>query len=333
MLKKNVISSAFTQIGRIVLGFLINIVIARALGSTILGQVNYLFVVFGILGSYGHFGVLNATSYCYRNDKCDGDRQFRTNITYLVLNCALWLLLFSIPFVKQILLPDMSYIFVILGVAYVLVMYLNSALTEYCVADEKVYASNRTYLIGLAIATLGVVSLGGMGKLTAEIYVVCKILEYFIAVIALVFVVKKSYKPLLDFGFLKRELKYGNIIFWASLFGYLNYRIDQVMIKFQLGDSELGVYSVAVSLAELIFLIPNSFTSAITGKLLNSKKEDESTKNVLCLVIKGCFYLCIGISIIAVFCTPLITVVYGEEYAGATSSFLILLIGVCFASL
>lgn len=332
MLKKNIVSSVITQVGRIVLGFLINVVIARVLGSVALGQVNYFFVIFGILGSYGHFGVLNATSYCYKNDVCDGERQFRTNVTYLVLNCAMWFVLLSIPYVKNLLLSDMPYVFVILGAIYILVMYLNSAFTEYCVADEKVYASNRTYLIGLFIAAVGVGVLSFLGRMTAQAYVVCKILEYLISVVVLCFVIKKHYKPLLDFGFLKRELKYGNIIFWAALFIYLNYRIDQVMIKFQLGDSELGIYSIAVSLAELVFLVPLSLTSAITGKLLNMNDDKQQKEKVLCLTIKGCLYLSILISVIGFLCTPLIPVIYGVEYSGAMSCFVVLLLGVCFAS-
>ncbi|MCS4464093.1 hypothetical protein JTT01_07485 [Clostridium botulinum] len=42
-----------------------------------------------------------------------------------------------------------------------------------------------------------------------------------------------------------------------------------------LGEQQLGIYSIAVSLAELLFLIPGSVGTAILGRLYNIKDNNK----------------------------------------------------------
>jgi len=100
-----------------------------------------------------------------------------------------------------------------------------------------------------------------------------------------------------------------------------------------LGNSQLGVYSIAVTLAELVFLVPISVGKAITGKLYNIDSRSNSRKFITSKTIKYTFYICLIVSIVGIFMTPLIPIMYGQDFAEASQVTIILFIGIIFASI
>ena len=143
-----------------------------------------------------------------------------------------------------------------------------------------------------------------------------------------------KYKFMSNKNLIIKEFKFGIAIYLATLFIYLNYRLDQFLIKNMLNETQMGIYSIAVALAELLFLIPGSVGTAVLGRLYNI--EDNSTnerKDTISLTVKYTFYICVIIGIIGIMMTPLITFVYGEEYSGAKIPTIILFIGIIFASI
>jgi O-antigen/teichoic acid export membrane protein len=58
------------------------------------------------------------------------------------------------------------------------------------------------------------------------------------------------------FGLLRAQLPYGAKIFLASLFAFLVVRSDVLILKELSGSRETGVYSVAVSLVDMLYLLP-----------------------------------------------------------------------------
>ncbi|MEG1142616.1 MAG: polysaccharide biosynthesis C-terminal domain-containing protein, partial [Clostridia bacterium] len=145
---------------------------------------------------------------------------------------------------------------------------------------------------------------------------------------------KVNIKFALDRLLIKKEFKFGMIIYLATFFIFMNYKVDQYFIKFMLGISELGVYTAAVALAELLFLIPASVASAILGRLYNISSDDmEERKRITSSTIKVTFYITFMLMIAGIFCTPLIPIVYGVQYTGAIIPTIILFIGILFASI
>lgn len=332
MYKKNLLSGILLQIWKIVFKLVFSVLVARVVGKVTYGQITYFFLVFNLLGTYGHLGIVNGISYFAKKDSCDLKKQFDSNISYLAINCFIIGLVLLIPPVQNLVLPNTSQLYVIAGMLFVLLTYIYSALDAYFVSQEKIFKSNLCMGIGMLVSIIGMLVCFFCHKINMTTYIVFQIAEVLVAVILMYRDNTFSYKPRLDASFLIREFKYGNIVFWASLFGYLNYRIDQFMIKGQLGDGLLGIYSVAVTIAELVLLIPNSITASLTGKMLNLNEEKEQ-KNVLCLTMKGCFYICLGLTVLGMVCAPLIEVIYGKEYHEAITSFRILLVGICGAAL
>src|SRR5207247_10255460 len=62
----------------------------------------------------------------------------------------------------------------------------------------------------------------------------------------------------------------------ANIFGYLNLRLSFFLLSRHSGDAALGVYSNAVSIAESIWLISNSFAMVQYARVANSDDEERN---------------------------------------------------------
>lgn len=116
----------------------------------------------------------------------------------------------------------------------------------------------------------------------------------------------------------------------AYLFIYLNYKMDQVLIKVMLDDYQLGLYSVAVYLAELSFLVPTCINSALIGKVSNMKT---GFKDIIIKTVKVTFNLSTILSLVGCLCTTLVPMIYGAEYSAIKITIVILFAGMVFASI
>jgi O-antigen/teichoic acid export membrane protein len=99
-----------------------------------------------------------------------------------------------------------------------------------------------------------------------------------------------------------------------------------------LGAAELGIYAVGVTLAELVFLVPSSVTTALDGRLYNIDNKSVEKKIVTCKTIKYTFYISILVVLIGISLIRLIPVLYGQEFTDAIAVTLILFTGIKFAS-
>lgn len=96
-------------------------------------------------------------------------------------------------------------------------------------------------------------------------------------------------------------------------------KIDQVMIGEMLGDYELGIYSVAVRLAESWYFIPIGVGAAVLPFIAKSYKESEEKMNQLMQVYAdGMTLIAYAASIgIVLFAKPIIYILFGSKYLSA----------------
>jgi len=68
-------------------------------------------------------------------------------------------------------------------------------------------------------------------------------------------------------------LGYGLRLYPASITGFLNYRLDVYLIGWLLGDAtQIGLYSMAVSLAELTFFVPDSVSTVFFPRVAAAER-------------------------------------------------------------
>lgn len=90
----------------------------------------------------------------------------------------------------------------------------------------------------------------------------------------------------------------------------LNYNIDIIILKYYSSYSAVGIYSVGVTLATMIWIIPDAFKEVLFSKT----SKDDSIKEII-VSIKLNLYICSIIIVSFLFLGKIfIYIAYGQEY-------------------
>jgi len=131
---------------------------------------------------------------------------------------------------------------------------------------------------------------------------------------------------------LRLHAHYGAKAYAAALFSFLVLRFDLLMVQHFRGPEDTGYYSIAVAMADLVYMIP-----VVVGMLLFprlSAMTDESRKwwiaSRLAVLVGGAMA---GAAVVAALLAgPLITVLFGRAFLPAEPAFLWLLPGIVMLS-
>ncbi len=131
-----------------------------------------------------------------------------------------------------------------------------------------------------------------------------------------------------DFREALREIvAYGSSASTNNIIGFLNYRIDSLVLIAFLGAAGFGVYSVAVSAGEILFRIPRAVATATTYRV-GSSTFDESAATTA-RSIRTCTAVVVACALPLFALAPwLVHIFYGDRFADAAPALRILLPGV-----
>ncbi len=146
------------------------------------------------------------------------------------------------------------------------------------------------------------------------------------------YVVYVKVRPRLFSGgaLLRPTLAFSAMGYLADLLNQLNYRLDIWILGDMRGMAELGVYAVAVGVAQFFFMVPEPITRVLQPHLVSDDQKD--------LLSKFRFYsrLCItlvmaGGLVFLVAADWIFPLVYGKAFAASTLPFRLLMPGIVFA--
>ncbi len=123
------------------------------------------------------------------------------------------------------------------------------------------------------------------------------------------------------------SFKYGSIVYLGVIFNFLHFRIDQLMINHFQGPRGVGIYTVSVSWAEMLWLINYAVINAALYNI-SSLGLSESWSLTWALVKRTSLLLGAGAVLLGIVSSPLVRLVYGLEFSGAVVPLLLLLPGV-----
>lgn len=86
--------------------------------------------------------------------------------------------------------------------------------------------------------------------------------------------IKIRITPGFDFDFAKKLIVKAAPIAFLSVFEVLNFRIDTIMIKYQLGSLSTGLYASSIKIIEPFLIIPVTFTAALFPVISRSVKDN-----------------------------------------------------------
>ncbi|MCB5263075.1 MAG: polysaccharide biosynthesis C-terminal domain-containing protein [Candidatus Cloacimonetes bacterium] len=327
---KNIGHNFFTQILKIIFGVFTGVIVARTLGPEGQGYIAYILLVFNLLGGFGHFGLSSAVTYFQKKSAFDRTQIYSSNVNTLSLISLVLVGLVALARARGLLLDSYSTVYIVGGVFLMVSTIFTNHHQAWLVGDEKIIQNNNIGLIVFFLRSLAIVVFWLLGLLTPLSFFCIMVVSMLLWFIIIQLALKEKYLCLVSLPALKAEFKYGAYGWWSALFAYLLLRVDQIMIKQYLGVSELGIYSIAVIIAELMFLLPTAITSALIGRLYNLPETDNGSV-LTARTIRLSFYVCLILSFVGILGSFLIPFVYGAAFARASSVTIILLPGVLFA--
>ncbi len=115
----------------------------------------------------------------------------------------------------------------------------------------------------------------------------------------------------------------------ANLVQFLNYRMDLFLVAFFLGPTEVGLYALAGSIAQLIWLVSQSGATALLPNVAASREEMRDVATHSALVARVAFTVSLAAAIgMALVAGVLVPFIYGDRFAGSVPAILWLLPGV-----
>jgi O-antigen/teichoic acid export membrane protein len=325
-----------TQAIKIFIAGVNTILFAKVLGAENRGIYSYIVLIIGLCYDYGHFGINIVSSIYLKDSRLKKNEVYNTNLKFLILSSGIISIILIGLRVSNIFLVSYPIWTVVIGAGLIIVTMLSYYMINCYIAEEKLYYVNR-FMIAQAITEFGVnIILIILGKFNVQNILLNRFITYLIMLVLITYKLKLitsiEYKlrGIFKLNLLQMEFSNSLAAYFAAILVYLNYRVDQFMIKPELGLEQLGIYTLGVSLAEMVFLIPNSIGSAFLGRLMNCNEEErEKTINT---TVKISFYLSLIIVLGGIIVSPLIPFIYGSEFKQSVSVTIILLLGTVMAS-
>ena len=294
------------------LGIGTGIVLARYLGPAAKGYIAYAPVALELFVTAMN-GIAQAVTFQYGRNGLPGGAVHRAMVRIVLIAsipCALALAALA-------LLVHSQHVLIAAAVALPFAMYTTAA-TGLLIAADRVSATNiqRTILAsGFNAVTVAVVVLF---RADYHVVLVAWVASYAAAAIY-------SYvalRPFVTDGSLptremvREQLTFGTSSGIAQLAGYVNVRIDVIIVSFTLGAVALGLYTLAVGVAELLWQLSSPLCMAAFPRISNGDPK-ESAKFTARL-IRHVLAIMLPIGIICFIAGPhVIGLVYGSAFAAS----------------
>ncbi len=330
-LRRNVLETYGTRLLVVAVTFTTAIVVARELGPTGRG----LYAVAATLGAigaqFGNLGLHASNIYYVSKDRTLLPALVGNTLTVVLLACVVA----SLSGIGLVLWPKLSPIHgtllllalasVPVGLAYLLIQGLLLGLNE-------VRAYNSIECAGKILALVLVCILALLHGGTVELYFGMTLLPVLVTFLWALLRLRRgsAEPPKLSLAVFRQSIGIGFRAYTIAFFGFLLMRIDLLMVKYMLGATEAGYYSISQVLAENTMMFPVVVGLLLFPKLSATKEKEEKVRlaNKAVLVTAA---LMLPVVLIAAFAAgPIISIAFGRNFLPAVAPFAWLMPGTYF---
>jgi glycosyltransferase involved in cell wall biosynthesis/O-antigen/teichoic acid export membrane protein len=310
-------------------GFVASILIARALGPTGRGLYAYPVALLGIVMAFGHVGLEFAQIHMAGQGRDLRHMWANAAVFSVAAGIACWASVAGILAIDPRAaggLP-LSWIAIPMGLVPLLLMSLYWA--SLLQIDGRLMGATWASWFGVALQAIAIAIMFFLHDLTPFRVLV---LQWLTNGSAWFFLLLACYRAGLvnlriDRGLLRRSVVFGVKVYVAQVFLYLVLRVDQVLVGRYAGFRQLGLYALATTVAELLWLLTDPLAAALIPHMVRARVGDDRRLSF------AMARLSMSISTIAAiagwFLAPVvIPIVYGRGFAGAAPALRLLLPGV-----
>lgn len=322
-----------TRILLIGIGLVTTVIVVRVLGPEGRG----LYAVAAVIGAigiqFGNLGLHASNIYFVSRDR--GILHTLVGNTLLVsfvfggLGVALAFVVFNLwPNLAPIhgLLLILSLLWIPFGLAYMMLQNLLLGI-------QKVRAYNKIEMMSQILGVLLIGSVIISGYVTVETVFFAAFVALTIGfVLAILFL--RPYLtslPRPSLSLFKYNIGYSLRVYLTDFLAFMVFRIDLLMIKYILDAKDVGFYSIAVTMADLVYVVPIVVGTILFPKLSSMKDGQWQYTYKVAFAIGLVMLLAVTIAIISA--KPVVDLLFGKEFLPAISPFVWLMPGIYFISI
>lgn len=302
---------------KMAVSFIMSIFIARSFGPSKFGQINYVLALISILQVFVIFGsdsiILKdlGLNLCPEGIIIKTVEMLRTGFAFITYVIGFLIFYFFLD-------RSLVNLYIILGLelfCYIFHVYKNwfqiKSLNKYVVL-----ASQASFIF-ITIAKIIFLFFFESLWIYACFLLLSLIIEDFVLIKCFRKCKNKANKGF-DFLYAKQLLK-ASIPLLLNGFAIVIYmQVDKIMIGKMLTSTEVGVYSVAVTISEIAYFFPMVIRNAFYPKVVESKKNEQDYTKVIEKIGQFNVLICLLWALLCTFVMPfLISRIYGDKYAAA----------------
>lgn len=329
---KNTLITFTTRLLQFILGIGTSVIIARVLGPEGKGIYSLAILLPALLIIFTNLGIGPASVYYIGKKKYAPKEVFGNNIISSIFISIFTVLvgLIIIFFFSNSLFPGVAKEYLLLALSLIPFQVFLNFLINILLGLQKIKKYNVIQLIHIFIFLflIAIFLLGLHFGIKAAI--IAEFLSLLVACIILYFWTKEETKGvLLKFNklYLKDSFSYGVKSYLGNIASFLHFRADMFLINIFLNPLAVGFYSIAVVIAEKIWLISQSAATVLFPKV-SSEQNEKSIKEFTPVVCRNILFTTALLAILLFLLSRWIIVfLYSEKFLASILPFQILLIG------
>lgn len=295
--------------------FIISIMLARLLGPSGKGMVAALFVMPNLLTSLADLGVRQAAAYTIGQREHSVQDVFSSSLLIWMLTSVISIVIFGI-YLWYYSTINFGVWLIAIGVLYIPVKILHTYYYGVHQGLQQIEIMNKRHMIAFFGRFMGIVLLvwffdtGVVGAALAMIISLLSVGIYSIMKTRnkLRFSLKHSR------GLPKKLLKKGTIFALALFILNINYRIDILVLERFVSSSDLGIYTTASGLAELVWQLPNAIAVVIFSSSANQSDDQSAVDTAVKTVRVSLFISAVGSLLFALTSRWIVPLLYGQDF-------------------
>lgn len=310
-------------------GFAASILIARAVGPTGRGLYAYPVALLGLVMALAHLGLEFAQVHLAAQGKDMRHMWADATVFSVVAGIVCWAVVAGVVAIDPHAIGGLplSWIAIPMGLVPFLLMSLYWA--NLLQLDGRLVAATWASWFGVALQTIAIGILFFTHELTPFRVLLLQWLTNGSAWLFLLLACRRAglVNLRVDPALFRRSLAFGVKAYVAQIFFYLVLRVDQVLVAHYAGYRQLGLYALAATVAQLLWLLTDPLAGAMIPHVVRARTGDDRRLSF------SMARLSLSILMIAAiggwFLAPLVVpVVYGAGFAGAVPALRLLLPGV-----
>lgn len=313
---------AFDKILRLGTGLFLGIFIARFLGPEGYGLLNYAIAFSALAGSFVSLGLDSIVIKELVRRPDDRDKILGSAFVMKLLAGILGLLI-NIALISIIKPGDTFILYLVALSSFGFIFQAVGVIDYYYQAQVKskysVFAQNAAFL---TVVLLRIILLVNRAPVIA--FAIAGIIESFLIALFVIFSYKKfSHLSVgawrFDKGIARQLLGESYPLIFAGVASMINMRLDQVMLGSMLDEKTVGIYTVAIRIAEIWYVIPMVLGMSVYPSIISAKEQSyELYRSKLHKIVLYMSCFAIPFALIITFAANFIVhFLYGDEFQSA----------------